>query len=63
MNLYVVDGSWDLVTRIIDKITICAINHMCNYITPIKVVMDLLSKSHDPLGRVSPKLSLKDLDR
>ena len=37
-------GSWDLVTRVIIRVTIL--------ITPIKVVITLLPKSHDPPSRV-----------
>ena len=33
-------GSWDLVTRVIIRVTIL--------ITPIKVLITLLTKSHDP---------------
>ena len=33
-------GSWDLVTRVIIRVTIL--------ITPVKVLITLLSKSHDP---------------
>ena len=37
-------GSWDLVTRVIIRVTIL--------ITPIKVLITLLTKSHDPPSRV-----------
>ena len=36
-------GSWDLVTRVIIRVTIL--------ITPIKVLITLLTKSHDPPSR------------
>ena len=38
--LIVLKGSWDLVTRVIIRVTIL--------ITPIKVLITLLTKSHDP---------------
>ena len=38
-------GSWDLVTRVIIRATIL--------ITPIKVLITLLTKSHDPPSRES----------
>ena len=41
-------GSWDLVTRVISKATIL--------IAPIKVLITLLTKSHDPLS-LSPEQS------
>ena len=37
-------GSWDLVTRATTRVTI--------HITPIKVLITLLTKSHDPPSRV-----------
>ena len=37
-------GSWDLVTRVIGKVTIL--------ITPIRVLITLLTKSHDHPSRV-----------
>ena len=37
-------GSWDLVTRVIIRVTIL--------ITPIKVLITLLTKSHDPPSSV-----------
>ena len=37
-------GSWDLVTRVIVRVTIL--------ITPIKVLITLLTKSHDPTSRM-----------
>ena len=37
-------GSWDLVTRVIIRVTIL--------ITPIKVLITLLTRSHDPPSRV-----------
>ena len=37
-------GSWDLVTRVIIRVTIL--------ITPIKVIITYLTKSHDPQSRV-----------
>ena len=43
MGFGVFRGSWDLVTRVISKVTIL--------ISPIKVVITLLTKSHDPLSR------------
>ena len=38
-------GSWDLVTRVIIRVTIL--------ITPIQVLITLLTKSHDPPSRIS----------
>ena len=37
-------GSWDLATRVIIRVTIL--------ITPIKVLITLLTKSHDPPSRL-----------
>ena len=39
----VLKGSWDLVTRVFIRVTIL--------ITPIKVLITLLTKSHDPPSR------------
>ena len=39
----VLKGSWDLVTRVIIRVTIL--------ITPIKILITLLTKSHDPPSR------------
>ena len=39
----VLKGSWDLVTRVITRVTIL--------ITPIQVLITLLTKSHDPPSR------------
>ena len=39
----VLQGSWDLVTRVICKVTI--------HITPIKVLITLVTRSHDPPSR------------
>ena len=36
-------GSWDLVTRVIIKVT--------TLITPLRVLITLLTKSHDPPSR------------
>ena len=44
-----IKGSWDLVTTVINKVTILIIT----YITPIRVLITLLTKSHDPPSRVS----------
>ena len=41
---YLLKGSWDLVTRVIIRVTIL--------ITPIKVLITLLTKSHDPPSRL-----------
>ena len=41
--LGILKGSWDLVTRVIIRVTIL--------ITPIKVLITLLTKSHDPPSR------------
>ena len=43
-GLQVLKGSWDLVTRVIIRVTIL--------ITPIKVLITLLTKSHDPPSRL-----------
>ena len=40
-------GSWDLVIRVISKVTIVM---SCLIITPIQVRITLLAKSHDPPG-------------
>ena len=53
-------GSWDLVTRVIKKVTI----HIITY-TPLKLLITILTKSHDPpskdpgvsLGPESPEAS------
>ena len=44
MSTGLLKGSWDLVTRVISKVTIL--------ISPINVVITLLTKSHDPLSSV-----------
>ena len=41
---WILKGSWDLVTRVIIRVTIL--------IAPIKVLITLLTKSHDPPSRV-----------
>ena len=41
--LVVLRGSWDLVTRVIMKVT--------TRITPLRVLITLLAKSHDPPSR------------
>ena len=43
-SLILLKGSWDLVTRVIIRVTIL--------ITPIKVLITLLTKSHDPPSMV-----------
>ena len=40
----ILKGSWDLVTRVIIRVAIL--------ITPIKVLITLLTKSHDPPSRM-----------
>ena len=44
-GLGLLKGSWDLVTGVIIKVTIL--------ITPIRVLITLLTKSHDPTSKVS----------
>ena len=39
-------GSWDLVNKVINKVTIL--------ITPVKALITLLTKSHDPLSSMTP---------
>ena len=41
-------GSWDLVNKVINKVTIL--------ITPVKALITLLTKSHDPLSRLLNRL-------
>ena len=45
----VLGGSWDLVTRVIIKVT----THITTY-NPIKVLITILTKSHDPSSRYTP---------
>ena len=44
---YILKGSWDLVTRVIIRVTIL--------ITPSKILITLLTKSHDPPSSLPSK--------
>ena len=46
----ILKGSWDLVTRVIIKVTIL----IEKLITPIKALITILTKSHDPLSTYTP---------
>ena len=45
-QMTILKGSWDLVTRVIIKVTIL--------ITPVKVLITILTKSHDPPSILEP---------